>query len=169
MDMAVSDMFNKLNTQMNLEFHASNLSLRLSEWCSEHQLNGSATFLRTQAQSNVTLMMRVFDYLKASGAMPVLKPVEMSEEECHCLEAVFQRTLEEYEQRCLTLNQLTDEARKAKDISTLNFLHDIEKEQQQDGILLKTILDEVRQARRTGMGLEQTDRHLLNVVNCQHH
>ena len=167
--MAVSDMINKLNTQMNLEFHASNLSLHLSEWCSEHQFTGSATFLRTQAQSNVTQMMRVFDFLKASGAMPVLKPVDMSDEDCSCLEAVFQRTLEEYEQRCQTLNQLTDEARKMEDIPTLNFLHDIEKEQQQDGVLLKTVLDEVRQARSTGMGLEQTDRHLLNVVNCQHH
>jgi len=169
MDMAVSDMITRLNTQMNLEFHASNLSLHLSEWCSEHQLTGSATFLRLQAQNNVTQMMRVFDFLKASGAMPVLKPVDMTDEECNCLEAVFQRTLEEYEQRCQTLNQLTDEARKMKDISTLNFLHDIEKEQQQDGVLLKTILDEVRQARRTGMGLEQTDRQLLNVVSRQHH
>jgi len=169
MDMAVSDMITRLNTQMNLEFHASNLSLHLSEWCSEHQLTGSATFLRIQAQSNVTQMMRVFDFLKASGAMPVLKPVDMSDEACDCLEAVFQRTLEEYEQRSLTLNQLADEARKMKDLSTLNFLHDIEKEQLQDGVLLKTVLDEVRQARRTGMGLEQTDRHLLNVVNCQHH
>jgi len=169
MDMAVSDMITKLNTQMNLEFHASNLSLHLSKWCSEHQLTGSATFLRTQAQSNVTQMMRVFDFLKASGAMPVLKPVDMTDEDCNGLEAVFQRTLEEYEQRCLTLTQLTDEARKMQDISTLNFLHDIEKEQQQDGLLLKTVLDEVRQARRTGMGMEQTDRHLLNVVNCQHH
>jgi len=169
MDMAISDMINKLNTQMNLEFQASNLSLHLSEWCSEHQLTGSATFLRTQAQSNVTQMMRVFDFLKASGAMPVLKPVEMTDEDCSCLEAVFQRSLEEYEQRSLTLNQLTDEARKMQDISTLNFLHDIEKEQQHDGVLLKTVLDEIRQAHRTGLGLEQTDRHLLNIVHSQHH
>ena len=169
MDMAISDMINKLNTQMNLEFQASNLSLHLNEWCSEHQLTGSATFLRTQAQSNVTQMMRVFDFLKASGAMPVLKPVEMTDEDCSCLEAVFQRSLEEYEQRCLTLNQLTDEARKMQDISTLNFLHDIEKEQQHDGVLLKTVLDEIRQAHRTGLGLEQTDRHLLNIVHSQHH
>jgi len=114
-------------------------------------------------------MMRVFDFLKASGAMPVLKPVEMTAEDCSCLEAVFQRSLEEYEQRCLTLNQLTDEARKMQDISTLNFLHDIEKEQQHDGVLLKTVLDEIRQAHRTGLGLEQTDRHLLNIVHSQHH
>lgn len=167
--MAVSGMINKLNSQMNLEFHASNLYLHLSEWCSENKLNGTATFLRSQAQGNVTLMMRVFDFMKESGAMPVLEPIDLSDEDYCSLEAIFQRTLEEYEQRCQKLNQLTDEARAMKDISTLDFLHDIEKEQQQDGILLKTILDEVRQARRSGMCPEQTDRHLLNVVNCQHH
>ncbi|MEB6378242.1 non-heme ferritin-like protein [Leclercia adecarboxylata] len=167
--MAVSGMINKLNSQMNLEFHASNLCLHLSEWCSENKLNGTATFLRTQAQSNVTQMMRVFDFMKESGAVPVLEPVDMSDEAYCSLEAIFQRTLEEYEERCQQLNQLTDEARKMKDSSTLNFLHDIEKEQQQDGVLLKTILEEVRQARRAGICLEQTDSHLLNLVNCQHH
>ncbi|VFS66541.1 Probable ferritin-1 [Kluyvera cryocrescens] len=39
--MAVSGMVQKLNAQMNLEFYASNHYLRLSEWCSEHRLNGT--------------------------------------------------------------------------------------------------------------------------------
>ncbi|MEG1209853.1 MAG: non-heme ferritin-like protein [Leclercia sp.] len=167
--MAVSGIVNKLNTQMNLEFNASNLYLHLSQWCSENKLNGTATFLRTQAQSNVTQMMRVFDFMKESGAMPVLEPIDMSDEAYSTLEALFQRTLEEYEVRCLKLHQLTDEAREMKDISTLDFLHDIEKEQLQDGLLLKTIFEEVHQARCAGMCPEQTDRHLLTVVNFQHH
>ena len=167
--MAISDMINKLNTQMNLEFQASNLSLHLSEWCSEHQLTGSATFLRTQAQSNVTQMMRVFDFLKASGAMPVLKPVEMTDEDCNCLEAVFQRSLEEYEQRCSTLNKLADEAKAQQDITTLRFLRDMDKEQQQDGLLLKTLADELHNAQQAGLCPEQTDRHLLDIVAVQHH
>lgn len=43
--MAAVGMVQKLNTQMNLEFYASNLYLHLSEWCSEHSLTGTATFL----------------------------------------------------------------------------------------------------------------------------
>ncbi|ECW4957108.1 ferritin, partial [Salmonella enterica subsp. enterica serovar Enteritidis] len=54
--MAAVGMVQKLNTPMNLEFYASNLYLHLSEWCSEHSLTGTATFLRTQAQGNVTQM-----------------------------------------------------------------------------------------------------------------
>lgn len=35
--MAVPGMAQKLNTQMNLEFHASNVYLNLSEWCARHR------------------------------------------------------------------------------------------------------------------------------------
>ena len=51
------------------------------------------------------------------------------------------------------------------DDNTLTFLNALEEEQQQDGILLKTILDEVRSAREAGLCIQQTDRHLLNIVN----
>lgn len=52
--MAAVGMVQKLNTPMNLEFYASNLYLHLSEWCSEHSLTGTATFLRTQAEKTYT-------------------------------------------------------------------------------------------------------------------
>lgn len=45
--MATAGMVHKLNTQMNLEFYASNLYLHLSDWCFDHSLTGTATFLRT--------------------------------------------------------------------------------------------------------------------------
>ncbi|EHC93194.1 Ferritin-like protein 2 [Salmonella enterica subsp. enterica serovar Uganda str. R8-3404] len=74
--MAAVGMVQKLNTPMNLEFYASNLYLHLSEWCSEHSLTGTATFLRTQAQGNVTQMMRMFNFMKNAGnagATPIVK------------------------------------------------------------------------------------------------
>jgi ferritin-like protein 2 len=167
--MAAPVMMKKLNTQMNLEYYASNLYLHLSEWCSHNSLNGTATFLRTQAQSNVTLMMRVFDFMKASGATPVLEAIDLCDEDYSTLEALFQRALEEYEQRHTTLTELTIDAKALKDNSTLDFLQGIKLEQQQCGLRLKTVFDEVRNARNAGMCQEQTDRHLLDIVNYQHH
>lgn len=73
--MATAGMLLKLNSQMNREFYASNLYLHLSNWCSEQSLNGTATFLRAQAQSNVTQMMRMFNFMKSVGATPSLKPL----------------------------------------------------------------------------------------------
>ena len=43
------------------------------------------------------------------------------------------------------------------------------REQQQDGMLLKTLADEIRNAKRAGICLEQTDRHLLDIATVQHH
>lgn len=167
--MAVSGIVQKLNAQMNQEFYASNLCLHLSEWCSEQKLTGSATFLRTLAQGNVTQMMRVFDYLKKSGAYPVVRAANTCEDDCATLEDLFQKTFNDYQHRSSMLADLTQEAEAMQDDKTVRFLHRMEKEQQQDGVLLQTILDEVRHANEAGLCMRQTDKHLLNVVINQHH
>ncbi len=167
--MASVGMAKNLNTQMNLEFQASNLYLSLSDWCTEHSLNGTATFLRTQAQGNITHMMRVFDYIKRSGANPVVTTPDTPCVGCATLEDLFQKMLDEHSCRCHTLAHLTAEAQAEGDAETLDFLQSLEKEQEYDGLLLQTIMDEVRNARKMGMGLTQTDQHLLNIVNHQHH
>jgi ferritin-like protein 2 len=45
----------------------------------------------------------------------------------------------------------------------------MDKEQQQDGMLLKTLADEIHNARQAGLRPEQADRHLLDLVTVQHH
>ncbi|MFW0766998.1 non-heme ferritin-like protein [Trabulsiella odontotermitis] len=165
--MTVNGMAQKLNAQMNLEFYASNLCLRFSEWCSEHRLNGTATFLRNQAQTNVTKMMRMFDFMKTSGAWPVIKAVDTSDATCSTLEDLFLKSVEEHQQRSNTLSALAAEAKAIQDGTILSFLHLLEKEQQQDGLLLQTILEEVRSAKQAGLCPEQTDQHVLNVVKFQ--
>lgn len=167
--MTTPGMIQKLNAQMNLEFNTSNLYLHLSDWCTEHSLNGTATFLRAQAQSNITQMMRVFDFMKSAGGNPVVNAMNMTDGSYSSLEELFQKTLDDYETRLTTLNKLADEAEFLQDSATLDFLQDMEKDQQHDGVLLKTILDEVRSAKCAGLCAEQTDQHLLNLVNCQRH
>lgn len=167
--MTTQTMMQKLNAQLNLEFYASNLHLHISSWCSENSLNGSATFFRSQAQSNVTHMMRVFNFMKASGANPTVKALDTIDDNYSSLEELFEKTLEQYEQRCSTLNKLADEARAQHDTKTLKFLRDMDKAQQQDGMLLKTLADEIHNAQQAGLCPEQTDRHLLDLVTVQHH
>lgn len=166
--MAAVGMVQKLNTPMNLEFYASNLYLHLSEWCSEHSLTGTATFLRTQAQGNVTQMMRMFNFMKNAGATPIVKAIDVPGEELCSLEELFQKTLEDYQQRASTLSRLADEAKALNDASTLDFLHTLERAAA-GWRTLQTILEEVRSAKRAGLCLAQTDQHLLNVVTYQHH
>lgn len=120
--MITSGMVQKLNAQMNHEFYTSNLYLQLSEWCSEHSLNGTALFLRHQAQNTVTQMMRMFDYIKQSGATPVLKEQHAKYGNFASLEDLFEHTVNDYQLRIKALATLTDEARAANDTAAISFL-----------------------------------------------
>lgn len=167
--MATAGMVQRLNLQINRDFCTSNLYLRLSTWCSEQSLTGTANFLRSQAQSNVTQMMRVFNFMKQAGGTPIVGAVEPQQCECNSLETVFEQTLEDHHLRCITLSKLTAEATALKDYPTLTFLKSVDQEQQEEGVLLTTILEEVRSANKAGLCMSQTDEHLTNLVNHQLH
>ena len=165
--MVVPRMVQKLNNQMNLEFHTSNLYLHLSEWCTQHRLNGTATFPRNRAQASITQTMRVFDFMKKSGAWPVVKAEGTYGTECSSLEDLFSKTVEDYQQRSTILSSLAEEAKAQSDESTLRFLTLLAEEQDQDGMLLETILEEIRHAKNAGTSVQQTDSHLLDLVSQQ--
>lgn len=167
--MATSGMVQRLNLQINLDFYSSNLYLQLSHWCSEKSLTGAANFLRNQAQCNVTQMMRIFNFMKQAGGTPIVGTIEAPQSECDSLEALFEKTVEDYQQRCATLTKLTAEATALRDYSTLTFLKTMDQEQQDEGLLLNTILEEVRSAHKAGLCMTQTDEHLTNLVNHQQH
>lgn len=87
--------------------------------------------------------------------------------ECTSLEDLFSQTVADYQQRSSMLSGLTEEAKAQSDDSTVRFLTLLAKEQRQDGMLLETILDEVRNADKAGTCVQQTDRHLLDLVSKQ--
>jgi ferritin-like protein 2 len=96
---------------MNQEFYTSNLYLQLSQRCSENSLNGTALFLRHQAQNTVTQMMRMYEYIKQSGATPVLQEQHARCGEFSTLEDLFEQTVSDYQKRINALTSLTEDAR----------------------------------------------------------
>jgi ferritin-like protein 2 len=132
---------------MNQEFYTSNLYLQLSQRCSENSLNGTALFLRHQAQNTVTQMMRMYEYIKQSGATPVLQEQHARCGEFSTLEDLFEQTVSDYQKRINALTSLTEDAQAANDKSAINFLKRYRKEEIVDGTLLQIILDEVRSAK----------------------
>ena len=146
--MIASGIVQKLNAQMNQEFYTSNLYLQLSQRCSENSLNGTALFLRHQAQNTVTQMMRMYEYIKQSGATPVLQEQHARCGEFSTLEDLFEQTVSDYQKRINALTSLTEDAQAANDKSAINFLKRYRKEEIVDGTLLQIILDEVRSAKK---------------------
>lgn len=167
--MAISGMVENLNMQMNMAFSASNLYLHLSDWCSKNNLFGSATFLRKQAQINVSHVVKLFDFIKNSGEYPIVNGTPFGEERCSTLEDLFQTILGEHLKLSSTLSDYTEVAKSLNDDSTAHFLCEIKKEHQQNSLLLQNLLDEVRVSHKAGLCMHQTDHRLMNMVNKQLH
>jgi len=165
--MPVDSMIQKLNTQINRQFYASHLCMYLSSWCARQRLTGSANFLRSQAQNNVTHMMRVFNFMKQSGGIPSIGIMPPPRYDNLSLEELFQQTLDDYHLRHATLSRLQEEAKAVNASNIVNFLMALGKEQDRDGALLQIILEEVRRAKKAGLCMTQTDRQLLTLVERQ--
>lgn len=166
--MITNRMAQKLNAQMNHEYYTSNLYLQLSQWCSEHSLNGTALFLRHRAQNTVTQMMRMFEYIKQSGETPVLQEQNAKCSDLATLEDLFEHTVVDYQNRIDSLATLENEAQATNDTEAINFLNTFKKEELGDGTLLQLILDEVRSASKAGINMQQTDRLLIGVIDLYH-
>ena len=166
--MPAASMIQRLNAQINREFYSSHLCLHLSAWCTQHSLTGSANFLRSQAQNNVTHMMRVFNFMKQSGGMPSVGTMPPPKCECLNLEDLFQQTLDDYYLRHNTLSGLKDEARAVNAGKVESFLMSLSKEQARDGELLLAILRQVKEAKEAGLCMNQVDRKLLELIEPCH-
>lgn len=167
--MPTASIFQKLNGLINHEFYASHRCLHLSIWCTQHSLTGSANFLRSQAQNNVTRMMRIFNFMKQSGGMPDVVTLSLPDYHCVTLEELFQQTLDDYHLRRTTLTALKAEARAVNAVKVMRFLMALGLEQDREAEQLQTIIAEVRDATKAGLGMSQTDRRVLRLVEREYH
>lgn len=133
-------MTQKLNTQMNLEFHASHLYLSLGNGCMTRNLPDVGALLRIQAQQCVTRMMRLFDYIKASGGCPVIKPVNMTDNNIVSVEDVIRQLMENQALRICALECLAEETSLHEGIAILDLLKNIHTEYQNNNHELKKAL-----------------------------
>ncbi|EIH9386603.1 ferritin [Escherichia coli] len=123
---------------------------------------------RNRPQNTVTQMMRMYEYIKQSGATPVLQEQHARCGEFSTLEDLFEQTVSDYQKRINALTSLTEDAQAANDKSTINFLKRYRKEEIVDGTLLQIILDEVRSAKKAGINMQQTDHYLVGVIDRYH-
>lgn len=138
--MMTSVMTQKLNTQMNLEFHASHLYISLGNGCMTRNLPAMGVFLRIQAQKSVTRMMQLFEYIKASGTWPVIKAVDMVDNNFVSVEDVLKQLMENQALRICAVECLAEEIALDTNMATLELINNIRAEYQNNNEELKNIL-----------------------------
>lgn len=157
----------KLNSQVNLEFFSSNSYLQLSAWCDHQGLEGSARFLRAQANEEMEHMYKIFDYILDSGAMADLGAIEKPELTVKSLKDVFEQTYAHEQYITKQINDLVAVTLEEKDFSTFNFLQWYVSEQHEEEKLFKSILDKIDIIGLDGRGLFMIDREIGNLL-AQH-
>lgn len=162
--MLSTNLLNKLNAQVNLEFYSSNLYLQMSAWCDHKGLVGSAKFLRAHANEEMEHMHKIFDYIQDTGALAELGTIDKPELNAASLKEIFEQTYEHEKFITKQINDLVDITLAEKDYSTFNFLQWYVAEQHEEEKLFKSILDKIEIIGLEGRGLFMIDREIGNLL-----
>jgi Ferritin-like protein len=162
--MLSTNLLNKLNAQVNLEFYSSNLYLQMSAWCDHKGLVGSAKFLRAHANEEMEHMHKIFDYIQDTGALAELGTIDKPELNAASLKEIFEQTYEHEKFITKQINELVDITLAEKDYSTFNFLQWYVAEQHEEEKLFKSILDKIEIIGLEGRGLFMIDREIGNLL-----
>jgi ferritin len=103
-----------LNQQINNELGASYEYLAMSAWCEGQTLQGSAKWLRLQAQEEYSHAMKLYDFVLARGGQVELKALPAPTQSFKSLHDVFDKVLRQEQQVSQQIDALYDLAFKEK-------------------------------------------------------
>jgi ferritin len=103
-----------LNQQINNEMGASYEYLAMSAWCEGQTLQGSARWLRLQAQEEYGHAMKLYDFVLARGGQVELKALPAPTQSFKSLHDVFDKVLRQEQQVSQQIDALYDLAFKEK-------------------------------------------------------
>lgn len=165
--MLSTEMVDRLNAQINLEFFSSNLYLQMSAWCDDRGFEGAADFLRAHATEEMQHMQRLFTYVSETGALPVLGSIAAPRHDFDSLGDVFRETYQHEQMITREINQLAHTAFQAQDYSTFNFLQWYVAEQHEEEKLFKSILDKIELVGEDGKALFFIDKDLAAMAQAE--
>ncbi len=141
--MLTSDMTQRLNQQINLEFYSSNLYLQMSAWANNQGFEGAAAFLKQHAAEEMQHMQKLFDYVLETGGKPLLGQIDAPKSDYQTIREVFELTLAHEKEITKAINELVETAFDNKDFSTFNFLQWYVAEQHEEENLFQGIIDKM--------------------------
>ena len=161
--MLSNKMIEKLNQQINLEMHSSNIYLAMSSWCTYKGLNGSASFLKNHSKEEMSHAYKLFDYISETGALAKIDTVNKPNIDFNSLQEIFEATYNHELVVSKSIFELADFALSEKDYSTFNFLQWYVSEQHEEEKLFKEILGKFEIIGTNGRGLFMIDREIGSI------
>ena len=131
-----------INEQINAELYSAYLYLSMSAYFESINLDGFASWMKTQAQEETFHALKFFDYVHERGGKVQLKAINAPEAKWDSAVAAFQQTFEHEQSVTGMINNLVDIAIELKDHATKSLLNwfvdeQVEEESTADGLLQK--------------------------------
>jgi ferritin len=153
-------MMDRLNKQLNLEFYSSNIYLQMCAWADSQGLEGTASFLKKQAAEEMGHMMKLFDFVNASGGMALVGQIDAPATEYKSVKEVFEKAYKHEQFVTNSIHKLAEAAMAEKDYATYNFLQWYIEEQHEEEAQFSTIMDKINLIGSDKRGLYMIDREM---------
>ena len=157
-------MIDALNEQIKNEFYSAYMYLAMSAYLADLGLPGFASWMRIQAQEEVTHANKMYDYVLSRGGKIVLKAIDAPpkawKSPLDVMQAAFAH--EQFVTRCI--NELSDLAVKEKDHASQIFLSWYVTEQVEEEENFTDLVNALKLIKGEGQGLLMLDRELSSRV-----
>jgi ferritin len=143
MDKSIQDAINK---QIGLELYSAYVYLAMSAHFAEHNFDGFASWMRSQAQEEQGHAMRLFDYLLDRGAHVDLGAVKAPPEKFGSPLEIYEEALGHEQEVTRSIHELYALARDKKDFATEIELQWFITEQVEEEATAETAVEQLRLA-----------------------
>lgn len=149
-----------LNEQIKFEFESAYYYLSMASYLLHENLNGSAGFMKLQAQEELGHGMKFYSYLQDQGHQVMLPAIDKPRNDFKSLSDIFEQALANEKKVSKLIYDLMALAHEEKEYATISFLKDLVDEQVEEENTMNYCLDRVRKAGDAGAGLLFIDAEL---------
>ena len=134
------------NDQVNAEVYSAYLYWSMAAALEDMQLKGCASWMRVQAQEEMTHAAKFYDYILERGGRVKLTAIAAPPTEWKDVQAIFEETLKHEQHVTSLINGLADLTAAEKDYAGSNFLQWFVNEQVEEEATAQEVLGMVRMA-----------------------
>jgi ferritin len=135
-------MVDALNSQLNAELYSAYLYLSMGTWFESEDMSGFASWMKVQAQEELSHSMKIYDYIIQRGDRVTLTRIDSPPTEWESPVKAFEHVYAHEQKVTGLINQLVNIAISLGDHATNNFLQwfvaeQVEEEESSSGVLKK--------------------------------
>ena len=153
-----------LNQQINAELYSAYMYFSMAAFFEAQSLNGCASWMKVQAQEEMTHAVRFYNYVNNAGGQATMLPIEGPPAEWDSPLAVFEAVYAHEQKVTGLINDLVTLANEEKDYATLAELQWFVTEQVEEEASADAVVQKLKLMQGAPGGLFMLDRELAPRV-----